>query len=75
MGRIITGLDLLDIIGFIGRKNKSYQAILLSDIEEILGKDTKEFSQIRKLILDGFNNYTRSVLRVIFGNDFEGNIK
>lgn len=71
MGEIIQGLDVLDVVYFVGKKNKKFQAILLQDLEEILGKDTPEYLQVRKLFLDGFNNYTRSVLRVIFGNDFE----
>lgn len=69
--RLIQGLDPLDVAGFVSKKNKKYQAVLLQDIEEILGRDTQEFAAIRKLVLDSYNNYTRSVLRVIFGNDFD----
>lgn len=67
----IQGLDILDVVGFVSKKNKKYQAILLQDIEEILNKDSEDYTRVRKLILDSFNSYTRSVLRVIFGNDFE----
>lgn len=70
-GEIIQGLDVFDIIFLVGRKNKKFQAILLQDIEEILGKDSEQYIRIRKLVLDSYNNYTRSMLRAIFGNDFE----
>jgi hypothetical protein len=70
-GNIIQQLDLMDIIFFVGKKSRRFQAVLLQDIEEVLGKDTEEYTKVRKLVLDSFNNYTRSVLRTIFGNDFE----
>ena len=71
---IITGLSLLDIVSYISRKNKKFQAILLSEIEEVLDKDSEEYQLVRKIILDNFNNYTRSVVRAIFG-DIEFMIK
>ena len=64
----IDGLDAFDLISFIGKKNKKFQAIILADAEEILGKDSEEFKQIRKLFLDGFNDYTRSIVRIVFGD-------
>ena len=67
-GVVIQGLDLMDIVTFISKKNKKFQAILLADLEEVLGKDSEEFALVRKLILDGFNNYTRSIIRAIFGD-------
>jgi hypothetical protein len=69
---IIQGIDLLDIISFIGKKNKKFQASMLQDMENVLGKDSIEFSQVRHIVLDGLNEYTRLVLRAIFGNNFEG---
>jgi len=70
-GEIIQGLDVVDIQHFVGRKNRKFQAVILNEIEDVLGKDTEEFQKVRKLILDGFNEYTRSILRIIFGNDLE----
>lgn len=67
-GVIIQGLDLIDIVTFISKKNKKFQAILLSELEETLGRDSKEYTLVRKLVLDGFNNYTRSIVRAIFGD-------
>jgi hypothetical protein len=71
IGKVIQGLDVMDIIAIIGKKNRKYQAVLLGDIEEVIGKDSEEYLKIRKLILDSFNGYTRSILRLIFGDDFE----
>ncbi|KKM85465.1 hypothetical protein LCGC14_1288830, partial [marine sediment metagenome] len=71
---VIQGLDVLDVVKFIGKKNKRFQAILLKELEEYFPIDIKtrrrsdDFYLIRKLFLDGFNNYTRSVLRIIFGD-------
>ncbi len=64
----IQGLDILDVQDFITKKNKKFQAILLSDLEDILDPDSDSYKQVRKLILDSFNNYTRSIFRVIFGD-------
>jgi hypothetical protein len=68
---LIQGLDLVDVIHFIAKKNKTYLAIMLHDLEEVVDKDSPEFAKIRKIMLDGINEYTRSINRVIFGNDFE----
>jgi hypothetical protein len=67
-GVVVQGLDLIDIVTFISKKNKKFQAILLAELEEVLGKDSPEYAKVRKLVLDGFNNYTRSVVRAIFGD-------
>ena len=64
----IEGLDLIDVVNFIHKRNKKYQAILLADIEEVLGKNSQEFNLIRKLVLDSYNDYTRSLIRLLFGN-------
>lgn len=67
-GFIVQGLDLPDIIGFITKKNKKFQAITLTEFEEIIDKNSPEFKAIRKITLDNYNNYTRSVVRAIFGD-------
>ena len=66
-GVLIQGLDLKDIIGFIEKKNKKFQAITLSEFEEVMDRNSAEFKAIRKITLDNYNNYTRSVVRAIFG--------
>ncbi len=67
-GYLIQGLDLPDITGFIDKKNKKFQAITLTEFEEVLDKNSPEFKAIRKITLDNYNNYTRSVIRAIFGD-------
>jgi hypothetical protein len=65
---LIQGIDILDIVGFVSKKNKKSQAIVLSQLEEILGKDTPQLQKVRKIFLDTMNDYTRSVLTSIFGD-------
>jgi hypothetical protein len=71
MGRIIQGIDPIDSVKKVNRDTKTHCAILLSELEELLGKDNPNFPQVRKLVLDNFNNYKRNVYKVIFGTDFE----
>ena len=66
-GVIMQGFDVLDVVAFIGRLTKRYQAVLLSNVEEILGNSHKDYPQIRKLILDSSNNFSRAVVSEIFG--------
>lgn len=70
-GIVINGLDLKDIVDFISSKNNRYVAIVMQDIEDTIGKDHEKYSMIRKSILGGFNNYTRSVIRALFGVEVE----
>ena len=65
---IIQGLDIMDVVGFINKKNKTFQAMFLSDLETVLKENSTTYKFIRKIFLDTMNNYTRSLLRVIFGN-------
>lgn len=72
-GVVIQGLDVLDVLKFVDKKKQRFLAISLNDLEEIyeargIDKNSEEFQLIRKLILDLVNEYTRSVLRVIFGD-------
>jgi hypothetical protein len=69
--KIIQGVDILDLLNLVYGRNKMYQAILLQNVETIMDKESPEFKKIRKSILDSFNNYTREILRAIFGNDLE----
>lgn len=63
------GLDEIDIIRIINSKKNAYLKLLL----EALEKENLEFDkykEIRKAILDSFNEYTRSILR-LFTDDIE----
>jgi len=68
----INGLDLLDILGLIKRKQRRYIALLLNDIEEVMEYDPEVYSVVRKILLDYLNDYTRSIFRILIGDDIEG---
>lgn len=65
-GTLLYGFDLFDIVNFMQRTNKKYQATLLANIEEVV-KDPEEYAKIRKLVLDSTNNYLRTIIKTIFG--------
>lgn len=67
-GIIIRGFDIFDISKYIVRLNKRQQAITLTNLEVIIDKNSKEFSEIRKLILDSTNDFTRSLIKFVFGD-------
>jgi len=64
-------LDLIELFSSIKKVRNRYLALLLTDVEAVLG-DTNEYVTTRKLILDHFNDYTRSLARVIIGDEIEG---
>lgn len=64
---IIEGLDLVDVTNYISSKRNKFMAMMLAELENALPKDSKEYKVVRKLILDGMNDYTRSLIRVLFG--------
>jgi len=72
---IINGLDAIDTITFIRKKTKRFQALLLDDVENVIDKDSEDFIKVRKLILDYFNDYTRSIIRLIFGDIEKENVQ
>ena len=68
----MNGLDLLDVLGLIKRKQRRYIALLLNDVEELMDDDPETYSYLRKILLDYFNDYTRSIFRILIGDDIEG---
>lgn len=65
--KIFQQVDVFSLIKEIGVKNKVHQAKILQALElEIT--DKKKFSEIRKYFLDEQNSYTRSIVRLIFGD-------
>lgn len=67
----VNGLDLEGILKLIKRRQGRYLALLLNDIEkEISNKE--EYQLVRKLVLDHFNDYTRSIFRILIGDEVEG---
>jgi hypothetical protein len=71
---IIQEVNPLTIISKVGKKNKKLQAKLLQEIEKHMDKNTGDFEELRKFVLDEVNSYTRAVMRDIFG-DIEFMIK
>lgn len=67
-GMTINGLDILMLFRGISKLGKKYQAITLNDVEQVLGQNSPEYQQIRKIILDNYNDFSRSVLGIIFGD-------
>lgn len=66
-GTILQRVDFVDTIAFAIKKNKRFQAVMLRQIEDVLGDDREKYMAVRKIVLDGMNNYLRSILRAIFG--------
>jgi hypothetical protein len=69
--RIIQPVDVLDLVTEISRTSKKFQAITLKIIEEQYDVNDPKYAIVRKAILDGFNNHARSIVKIIFGTDFE----
>jgi len=70
-GVIIEGLNVLEIVKFLGNKNKKYLAITLNNIEDVLDPNSEDYKLIRKEVLDGFNEFTRAIVEVLFGDQLE----
>jgi len=71
VGVIIEGLNVIEIVKFLGNKNKKYLAITLNNIEDVLDPNSEEYKLIRKEVLDGFNEFTRAIVEVLFGDQLE----
>ena len=67
-GAVFIGFDILDLVSFISRLTKRYQANLLADIETSTNVDSEDYRVIRKLVLDSTNNFSRSLVKTIFGD-------
>lgn len=67
----IESLDIIDVLRIVTKKKRKFLAMLLTELEQRYPKDSLEYLEIRKLILDSFNDFTRSILRTLFG-DIEG---
>lgn len=63
----IDGLDVIDVVQYMTRKRNKFIAIMLSELEEVMEEESNEYKFVRKVILDGMNDYTRSLMRTLFG--------
>jgi len=66
--KVVQEVDILSIIRDVGKRNKRLQAKLLQEIEKSVDKNSDEFNELRKFVLDEINGYTRSIMRDIFGD-------
>ena len=71
IGVIIEGLNVIEVVKFLRNKNKKYLAITLNNIEDVLDVNSEEYKLIRKEVLDGFNEFTRAIVEVLFGDQLE----
>jgi hypothetical protein len=65
---IVQEVDILSTIRGIGKRSKKLQAVILQELEKHVNKTSPEFDTLRKFVLDEVNNYTRSIVRDIFGD-------
>ena len=65
--KVFQEVDVLELIKDIGMKNKALNASVLKELENYI-KDGDEYMKMRKFILDEQNSYTRSIVRLIFGD-------
>jgi len=63
---------MLGTLKLLRKKKDRYIASLLDDLEQVLPPESKEFSIVRKIILDAFNDYYRQVYKIFLGIDVEG---
>jgi hypothetical protein len=68
MGDVIQGVDFIEVVKKVGRKNRKLQAKLLQRLELEIDKDTLQYSDLRKFVLDETSSFTRAVIRDIFGD-------
>ncbi len=65
--QVFQEVDILTVLQEIGTKNKVLQAKVLQELEKYV-TDKEQYAVLRKFILDEQNAYTRSIVRLIFGD-------
>jgi len=70
IGTLFENINVIDVVEFLIRKAKKFEAVALSDIENVLVDRPEEYEVIRKIFLDTMNNYVRLILKTLF-NDIE----
>lgn len=63
----IEGLDIIDLVGEIDKKDRRFKAVCLQALEETTELSPEQFKIVRKIILDSMSSYTRSLVRMLFG--------
>ncbi len=65
-------LDMLSILSILERRKGTYLSLLLDDLELLYKRNSSpDFHEVRKLILDYFNDYYRSLIKVVTDGDIE----
>jgi hypothetical protein len=65
-GIIFESINVIDVVEFLIRKAKKFEAVALSDFENILIDKPEEYEAIRKVFLDTMNNYVRLIMKTLF---------
>lgn len=65
--KVFQEVDVFELLREIGYKNKALNAAVLKELEKYV-TDGDKYMQLRKFILDEQNSYTRSIVRLIFGD-------
>lgn len=68
MSNVIQEIDLIDTVNSMHHKNKKLQAVLLQKVEEFIPKDSPDYLELRKVILDETSGAFRGILRDLFGD-------
>lgn len=64
-------LEVIDLMNYMDKKKRLHQKLILTELEKHFDPTSYEFKSIRKVVLDSTNDFSRSILRAIFGDDFE----
>jgi hypothetical protein len=75
MDNVFSQFNFVDVIRLVEKRKKVHQRIMLEGLEQVLDRDSVAFKEIRKLILDHTNDFSRTILKELLGPDYEGEIK
>lgn len=68
----INGVALIEAAADIEKRKRMYCKLSLDALERLQKEDKLNFPQIKKIILDNFNDYTRDIHTIIgFGREVE----
>jgi hypothetical protein len=65
-GTLFEDINVIDVVAFLIRKAKKFEAVALSDIENILIDKPEDYEAVRKVFLDTMNNYVRLIMKTLF---------
>jgi hypothetical protein len=68
----INGMALIEAASDIEKRKRMYCKLSLDALERLQKEDKLNFPQIKKIVLDNFNDYTRDIHTIIgFGREAE----